>query len=38
VICVFVGFVAFKEHGVFVRTIGVVLITAGLIIVGLFGN
>jgi len=38
VIGVFVAFVAYKESGVFVRIVGVVLITAGLIIVGLFGN
>ena len=38
VIGVAVAFVAYKESGVFVRIVGVVLITAGLIIVGLFGN
>lgn len=38
VLCVFVAFVKFKERGVFIRSVGVVLITAGLMIIGLFNN
>lgn len=38
VIGVVVAFIAYKESGFFVRIVGAVLITAGLVIVGLFGN
>jgi uncharacterized membrane protein len=38
VIGVVIAFVIYKERGVAVRILATVLITAGLILVGLFGN